>query len=266
MASENGTVLVTNEGGVRTITLNRPKVLNAFNLELSTALNRAIAEVAGDEAVRCVVITGAGRAFCAGQDLIELSESYRGDTPIELGQRLRDNYNPAFAGIRAMEKPVVASVNGVAAGAGCSLALVCDLRIAGDSASFIEAFINVGLVPDCTSTYMLPRLVGVSRAMELAFTGRKVEAAEALRIGLVNQVVPDGRLSAETMALAQRLAAQPTRAIGLTKRALNAAWTAGVDAQLDLEAGLQAVAVRTHDHQEGLHAFLEKRRPEFQGR
>ena len=266
MASEDQTVLVANESGVRTITLNRPKVLNAFNLELSAALNRAVADAAADDTVRCVVITGAGRAFCAGQDLVELSESYRGDAPIELGQRLRDNYNPAFAGIRAMGKPVVASVNGVAAGAGCSLALVCDLRIAGNSASFIEAFINVGLVPDCTSTYMLPRLIGVSRAMELAFTGRKVEAGEALRIGLVNQVVPDDKLSAETMALAQRLAAQPTRAIGLTKRALNSAWTASVDAQLDLEAGFQAIAVRTQDHQEGLHAFLEKRRPEFQGR
>jgi 2-(1,2-epoxy-1,2-dihydrophenyl)acetyl-CoA isomerase len=164
-----------------------------------------------------------------------------------------------------MEKPVVASVNGVAAGAGCSLALACDLRIAAESASFIQAFVNVGLVPDCGSTFMLPRLVGVSRAMELTFMGRRVHAEEALEIGLVNRIVPDGELPAETKNLTRELATLPTRAIGLMKRAINAAWTADLETQLDLEASLQTPASQTHDHREGIQAFLEKRRPRFEG-
>ena len=165
-----------------------------------------------------------------------------------------------------MEKPVVASVNGAAIGAGCSLALACDLRIAAESASLIQGFINVGLVPGSGSTFMLPRLVGMSRAAELAFTGRKVRANEALQMGLVSRVVPDQELPAETMKLARRLAGLPTQVLGLTKRALNAAWTADLETQLDLEAKLQTLASRTHDHREGVLAFLEKRPPQFQGR
>ncbi len=265
MADDDQVVLVRDEGGVRTITLNRPDVLNAFNGDLLTALAQAVREADTDQAVRCLLVTGAGRAFCSGQDLAEYAGRLDSDEPIDLEQRLRDQYNPIIAGIRAMEKPVVASVNGVAAGAGCSLALACDLRIAAESASFIEAFVKVGLVPDCGSTFMLPRLVGMSRAMELAFTGRRVKAAEALRLGLVNQVVPDEELPAEAMRLGQQLAGLPTRAIGLTKRMMNAAWTADLPAQLELEAKLQTPATQTDDHREGVRAFLEKRRPSFKG-
>ena len=188
------------------------------------------------------------------------------DQPLELGSHLRATYNPLILKIRTLEKPVIASVNGVAAGAGCSLALACDIRIAAESASFIEAFIKVGLVPDSGSTFMLPRLIGVSRAMEMAFTGRKIKTDEALRIGLVNQVVPDDQLAQETAALARKLADLPTRAIGLTKRAINAAWRADLETQLDYEAMLQTTAGQTQDHREGVTAFLEKRRPTFQGK
>ncbi|GAG04005.1 unnamed protein product, partial [marine sediment metagenome] len=176
-----------------------------------------------------------------------------------------DEYNPIISRIRTMEKPVVASVNGVAAGAGCSLALACDLRVAAESASLIQAFINIGLVPDCGSTFMLPRLVGICQAMELAFTGRKVEAREALELGLLNRVVPDKELPGEAMGFAQQLAGMPTRAIGLTKRMINAAWTADLETQLELEARLQTPATRTDDHREGVQAFLQRRRPQFRG-
>lgn len=265
MANRDGVVLLKNEGGVRTITLNRPEVLNAFSGDLLAMLGRAVRGAAEDKAIRCLVITGAGRAFCSGQDLAEYAGRLESSDPIDLEKRLRDEYNPIITSIRTMEKPVIASVNGVAAGAGCSLALACDMRIAAESASFIEAFIKVGLVPDCASTFMLPRLVGISRAMELAITGRKVPAAEAVELGLVNRVVPDKELLAETMKLAEQLARLPTRAIGLTKRAINAAWTSELKPQLELEAKLQALATLTDDHREGVRAFLEKRRPHFTG-
>ncbi|UCE60410.1 MAG: enoyl-CoA hydratase/isomerase family protein [Phycisphaerales bacterium] len=266
MAGNSQTILLQNCESVRTITLNRPNVLNAFNEELATALVEALRDAGQDESVRCLMITGAGRAFCSGQDLVEYADRLDGDKPIELEERLRDKYNPIILAIRTMEKPVLASVNGVAAGAGCSLALACDLRIASASASFIEAFINIGVVPDCGSTFMLPRLVGVSRAMELSFTGRRVLAQEALQIGLVNQVVADDELPGEAMNLAQKLASLPTRAIGMTKQAINTSWTADLDAQIELEARLQTPATRTQDHREGVHAFVEKRPPKFRGR
>ncbi len=259
----NNSVLVMGEAGVRTITLHRPQVLNAFDGNLAAALNEALQDADQDESVGCIVITGAGRAFCSGQDLAEYAGRLDTDEPLDLESRLRDEYNPIIARIRTMEKPVIASVNGAAAGAGCSLALACDLRVAGESASFIQAFINIGLVPDCGSTFMLPRLVGVARAMELTFTGRRVPAAEALEMGLVNRVVPDKELPAETGRFARQLAAGPPRAIGLTKRMINDAWTTDLQAQLELEARLQTLAMRTDDHREGLSAFLEKRAPRF---
>jgi len=239
--------------------------LNALDNELLSALGKAVADAEKDKGVRCLVLTGAGRGFSSGQDLADVASRYTSAEPIELGSHLRDRYNPLIARLRTMEKPVVAAVNGVAAGAGCSLALACDLRVAAESAGFIEAFINVGLVPDSGSTFMLPRLVGVARAMELAFTGRKVTAAEALQIGLVNQVVPDAQLAEATQKLARKLASLPTRAIGLTKRAINAAWTNGLEAQLDYEAMLQTTAGQTKDHREGVTAFLEKRPARFVG-
>jgi len=266
MQQNDQAVLTECQGSVRKIILNRPGVYNAINRDLAAALHKAVREADEDASVRCVVITGTGRAFCSGQDLVEYGNRLDSDRPIELEQRLRDAYNPVVAAIRTMEKPVIASVNGVAAGAGFSLALACDLRIAAESASFIQAFINLGLVPDCASTFMLPRLVGVSRAMELTFTGRKVGASEALALGLVNRVVPDKDLPEATSELAQQLAAAPTRAIGLTKQAINAAWTNNLEAQLELEAKLQTPATRTADHREGVQAFFEKRRPLFKGR
>jgi 2-(1,2-epoxy-1,2-dihydrophenyl)acetyl-CoA isomerase len=259
-------VLVENTGGVRTITLNRPDRRNAFNGALIAAVEQAVREADEDEAVRCLVITGAGRAFCSGQDLAELADRYRSDASFELGRRLCDEYNPMILRIRKMEKPVIAAVNGPAVGAGCSLALACDLRVAAESASLTQGFVHVGLVPGSGSTFMLPRLVGASRAAELAFTGRPVRAAEALQIGLVNRVVPDGQLAAETAELAQQLADLPTRAIALTKQAINAAWTADLETQLALEAKLQSLAAGTRDHREGVLAFLEKRPPRFEGR
>lgn len=271
MSDASSAVLIENESAVRTVRLNRPDVLNACNDDLLGSLAAALKDAERDESVRCVVLTGAGRAFCSGQDLDDVKrrneehKSAGGDQPIELGDHLRHMYHPVIARIRAMEKPVIAAVNGVAAGAGCSLALAADVRIAAESASFIEVFINVGLVPDSGSTFMLPRLIGVSRAMELCFTGRKVGAAEALALGLCSQVVPDDQLAETTMKLAGKLASLPTRAIGLTKRAINAAWTHDLDTQLEYEAQLQTVAGKTHDHREGVTAFLEKRKPEFTG-
>ncbi|MEK6677336.1 MAG: enoyl-CoA hydratase-related protein [Planctomycetota bacterium] len=263
---ENPTaILVQDDGGVRTITLNRPDVLNAFNEAMISELSKAVRDAEKDAAVRCVVITGAGRAFCSGQDLAEVAHRYKGDEPIELGDRLRNGYNPIIAKLRTMEKPVIASVNGVAAGAGASLALAGDLRIAAESASFVQAFIHVGLVPDCGSTFFLPRLVGIARAAELTMTGRKLPAAEAFQMGLVNQVVPDAQLLTTTTALAKKLASLPPRGLALTKRALNAAWSADLTTQLDFEAMLQTTAGKTRDHREGVTAFLEKRPPQFRG-
>ncbi|MBI1825014.1 MAG: enoyl-CoA hydratase/isomerase family protein, partial [Planctomycetes bacterium] len=172
---ESANVLeIANDGGIRKLTLSRPDVLNSFNNALLDALNKAVRDAERDNSVRCVVITGAGRGFSAGQDLADVSDRYKSDAPIELGAHIRERYNPLISKIRSLEKPVIAAVNGVAAGAGCSLALACDMRIAAESASFIEAFINVGLVPDSGSTFMLPRLIGLSHAIEMAITGRKV--------------------------------------------------------------------------------------------
>lgn len=265
MSESTTKLLIEDDGAVRTLRLNRPDSLNAFDNELLSQLGKAVADAEKDKSVRCVVLTGAGRGFSSGQDLADVASRYKSDAPIELGSHLRDRYNPLIARIRSMEKPVIASVNGVAAGAGCSLALACDLRIAGESASFIEAFVNVGLVPDSGSTFMLPRLIGVARSMEMAFTGRKVAAAEALSMGLVNQVVPDDQLAEATKKLATKLASLPTRAIGLTKRAINAAWSNDLETQLDYEAMLQTTAGQTKDHREGVTAFLEKRPAKFTG-
>lgn len=256
------TVLTTAEGGVFTLTLNRPDVLNALNDQLTSDLGEAIkfAERASD--VRCVVLTGAGRGFCSGQDLRDRS----GVGQISYGDSIRGRYNPIILRIRTMEKPVIAAVNGVAAGAGCNLALAADLRIASDRASFIEVFSRVGLIPDSGGTFILPRLVGLAKAFELAYTAEPVDAAEALRLGLVNRVIPHDDLMPATMDLAKRLAEGPTRGFGLTKRGFNFALSASLEAALEYEAYLQEIAGRTADHREGVAAFMEKRRPRFEGR
>jgi len=258
-------ILVKNEGAVRTIILNRPEVLNAINEAVATGLLKALRDVERENSVRCLVITGAGRAFCSGQDLAVVQQGIERGQPVDFGRLLRDFYHPVITKVRTLEKPVIASVNGAAAGGGCGLALACDIRLAAESASFVQAFINVGLVPDMGTTFTLPRLIGVSRAMEMAFTGRKVGAEEALRMGLVNQVVPDSRLAEETTRLANQLAAMPTRAIGFIKRAINTGWNADLEAQLDYEAMLQATADDTSDHREGVAAFFEKRPAKFTG-
>lgn len=250
--------------GVLRLTLNRPSRLNALDDELLDALGVALQVARDDDAVRAVLLTGAGRAFCAGADLTQgtlLGE----DRGASVRRRLQQLYAPLILGIRELEKPVVAAVNGVAAGAGMSLALACDLRVCGESASFIQAFVRIGLVPDAGSTFFLPRLVGVAKAAELAMLGSQVSADEALRIGLVNRVVADDSLLGEAVALAERLARGP-RSVGLLKRALNLGLMSDLRTQLGHEEGLQALAVGTADAVEGVTAFLQKRPAEFQGR
>ncbi len=260
MAQED-VLLTRDDAGVRTLTMNRADVLNALNNDLLAAMTKAVREAERDRAVRCLVLTGAGRAFSSGQDLADVAGKYDSPEPIELGQHLRDRYHPLILKLRTMEKPVIAAVNGVAAGAGWSLALAADLRVASDVASFVQAFVHVGLVPDCGSTFMLTRLVGPSRAMEVAFTGRKVKADEALTLGLVSQVVPAADLGAAVDKLARQLADMPPAALALTKRAINAAWSNDLARQLDYESMLQTTAGQTEDHHEGVRAFLEKRSP-----
>ena len=248
------------EDGIQTITLNRPEVLNAFDAAMHRSLQAAFKE-ARDEEVRAVVVTGAGRGFCVGQDLTEFRES-AGD----IAGRLRGSYHPTILGLRSLEKPVVAAVNGAAAGAGLSLALACDLRLAADSATFVPAFINIGLVPDSGGTLFASRLLGEAKAFEWFATGRRLTAAEAHAWGLVTEVVEADALAARAAALAAELAALPTRGIALTKRLLDHAQTATLEEQLEREAQLQTVATQTEDFREGVAAFLEKRRPNFQGR
>ena len=246
---------------VATITLNRPAAFNALTVPMKELLLATLVEAGADAGVRAVIITGAGRAFCAGQDLPERLQP--GAAP--LGEEVRERYNPIVRAIRDMPKPVVAAVNGVAAGAGASLAMACDIRIAADTSSFALAFGRVGLVPDSGATWLLPRLVGAGRAAELALLNQPVAAAEALRIGLVSRAVPGEALAAEAATLAGQLAASAPRAVALTKRALREGWTRDLDAQLEVEADLQDEAGRTRDHAEGLAAFLEKRPPRFTG-
>jgi 2-(1,2-epoxy-1,2-dihydrophenyl)acetyl-CoA isomerase len=234
---------------------------------MTTELAQVVQQLQQDAEVRCVILTGAGRAFSSGQDLGDLKTKYaNADFVPHLAEDLRRRYNPVVLGLRALAKPVIAAVNGVAAGAGLSLALACDLRIAADKASFIEVFINVGLVPDSGNTFFLPRLIGLGKAMELCFTGDKVSAADALTLGLVNKVVPAEELMSATQELAQKLAKLPTAGIGLTKRLLYQSLNSDLESQLEAEAVAQETAGLTADHREGVQAFFEKRPPNFQGK
>ena len=253
-------VETSRDGGVLTITLNRPDVLNAFNAAMHQALAAALKEARADE-IRAVVITGAGRGFCVGQDLTEFREA-----PGDIGARLRGNYHPNVLAVRALEKPVIAAVNGPAAGAGISLACACDLRIASDAATFVPAFINIGLVPDSGGSYFVTRLLGYARAFEWMTSGRRLTAAEAHAWGLVSEIVESDRLAGRAAELASSLAAMPTRGIGMTKRLLDGATTTTLEDQLELEAQLQAAATQTDDFHEGVSAFLGKREPRFRGR
>jgi 2-(1,2-epoxy-1,2-dihydrophenyl)acetyl-CoA isomerase len=253
-------VETTRDGAVLTITLNRPDVLNAFNADLHRALSAALTDAQADD-VRAVVITGAGRGFCVGQDLTEFREA-----PGDIGERLRGNYHPNILALRRLEKPVLAAVNGPAAGAGLSFACACDLRLAAASATFVPAFINIGLVPDSGSTYFVRRLLGTARAFEWMTSGRRLSAVEALEWGLVSEVVEAEKLAERAAERAAELAAMPTRGIGLTKRLFDHAENATLEEQLELEAQLQTTATKTADFREGVDAFLEKREPRFEGR
>lgn len=253
-------------GSVLTITLNRPENLNAFNDPMSFELQAALKQAEKDPTVRAVILTGAGRGFSAGQDLKSRSIAAQGGDVPHLGESIRKRYAPIISKLRHMEKPTIAMVNGVAAGAGASLAFACDLRVCSENAKFIQAFIKVGLIPDSGAAWLLPRLVGYGRALELALTGEPIDAATALSIGLVNRVVSDNELQAVTDSLAQQLASGPTRAIGLLKRAFNQAMTMDLDTFLNYESDLQEIAGRTDDYQEGVAAFSQKRSPAFQGR
>ena len=253
-------------GGIATITMNRPDSLNALNGEISLALQKAIADAAGDREVRCVVITGAGRAFSSGADLSDVDEATEGGGKPDLGAFLRHRYNPIILPIVEMEKPVVASLNGVAAGAAASIALACDFRIASDKARMFQAFIKVGLVPDSGAHYFLTRLVGHAKAAELAMLGEIIDAEECLRLGLVTKVVPHDDLEKETRAFAEQLASGPTRAYALTKKALHFASNSDIAAVLDYEADLQSEISTTEDSVEGIIAFVQKRPPSFKGR
>ena len=256
-------LLMVLDGPVLTVTLNRPEKLNSFNEALHLALQGAVDRMERDSAVRAVLLTGAGKGFCAGQDLGDRNVS--ADQALDLGATLDRFYNPLVRRLRGLEKPVICAVNGVAAGAGANLALACDVVLAARSARFIQAFCRIGLVPDSGGTYFLPRLVGEARARALALTGEAIAAEQACAWGLVWQVVDDERLPAEAMALAQRLAAGPTKGLGLIKRALNASLANDLDRQLDLERDLQREAGATADYREGVAAFIQKRPAAFRG-
>jgi 2-(1,2-epoxy-1,2-dihydrophenyl)acetyl-CoA isomerase len=253
-------VETTRDGGVLTITLNRPDVLNAFNAAMHAGLAGALADARAED-VRAVVLTGAGRGFCVGQDLTEFREA-----PGDIGDRLRSNYHPNVLAIRALEKPVIAAVNGPAAGAGLSLACACDLRVASDAASFVPAFIGIGLVPDSGGSYFVRRLLGTARAFQWMSSNRKLSAAEAHAWGLVDEVVEADALPARAAEIASTYASQPTRGIGMTKRLFDHAENATLEEQLALEAELQTEATQTADFREGVAAFLEKREPRFEGK
>ncbi len=255
------TLLRQTADGVLTLTLNRPDALNSFTVETKEALLAALKDAGRDKEIRALILTGAGRAFSAGQDLKERQAPGVSD----LGTELRVRYNPIILAMRRLEKPIVGAINGVAAGAGISIALACDIVIAAENATFIEAFARVGLVPDTGSTWFLPRLVGPARAAEMMFTADPVDAATAERIGLISRVVPADKLMDEANALAGRLARSAPIALALAKRALNRAFDMRLDEALDYEAQLQSIAGRSDDHKEGVAAFVEKRPPNFRG-
>ncbi|MEN9316199.1 MAG: hypothetical protein RIS35_2592 [Pseudomonadota bacterium] len=259
------TVLTADDGAVRTLTLNRPAALNSFNGTMHRALLAALDAAADDAAVRAVVITGAGRGFCAGQDLND-PELAGADGKPDVGGVVERLYKPLALRVRAMPVPVIAAVNGVAAGAGANLALGCDFAIAGRGASFIQAFSKIGLVPDCGGTWLLPRLVGRARALGLAMTGDKVSADEAAAMGMIWRAVDDATLSNEVRALAARLATMPARALAETRHALDAASTMAYADALDMEARLQGALGAAHDFTEGVDAFRARRAPVFTDR
>ncbi len=253
------------ENGVARLTLNRPDKLNSFNAQMHDEVREAMKTVIGDEGVRCLLLSGNGRGFCAGQDLSDRNVAPDAEVP-DLGESLEQRYNPLVRSLASLEKPVVCAVNGVAAGAGANLALACDIVLAAESAKFIQSFCNIGLVPDSGGSWILPRLVGHARALGLAMLGDRLSARDAEQWGLIWKCVADDELAAESDQLARHLATRPTRGLGLIKRAMAASSTHSLDQQLDLERDLQRLAGRSEDYREGVAAFMQKRDPEFSGR
>lgn len=250
------------QGGVAIIRLNRPQVFNSFNREMALELQQKLDEVSADESVRAIVLTGIGKAFCAGQDLAEVT----GPNPPGFRTILSEHYNPIITRIRQIAKPVIAAVNGAAAGAGANIALACDIVVASESAAFIQAFSKIGLVPDSGGTFFLPRIIGFQKASALMITGEKVSATEAERLGMVYKVYSDAEFMESTIKLAHELAAMPTHAIGLIKNLLNQSMTNDLNTQLAFEEKCQIEAGQTADYKEGVTAFMEKRKPTFGGK
>jgi len=259
------TILVEKKNQITRITLNRPASLNSFNDKMGEEFYSALKDAERDKDTRCLIITGAGRAFSAGEDVSGLKERYTGDSHPSLGDHLRKKYHPMILRIRSMEKPVIARINGIAAGSGASIALACDIRIASEEAGLKQAFIGVGLVPDSGSSYFLTRTLGPGRALELIMTGRTVGAKEAETLGLVNQVVPAAELDEAVNSTAEKLASGPTKALGLSKRIVNQVSSRELSEALEYEAQNQDIAGKTQDHLEAVRAFLEKRKPKFSG-
>ncbi len=260
----SSSILFERAGGIARITLNRPDRLNSFNMAMHAELREALAEVKADKTLRVLLLTGAGRGFCAGQDLADRAVA-PGGAPVDLGASIETNYRPLVLALRELPLPVVCAVNGVAAGAGANIALACDIVIAAKSASFIQAFCKIGLIPDSGGTYFLPRLVGAARAMGLAMLGDKLPAATAAEWGLIWQCVDDTELKPAVEVLLARLAEAPTRGLAATKRALHASASSTLQAQLDLERDLQRELGYSADYREGVAAFGAKRPPAFTG-
>ncbi len=263
-ASDQSVLLESLEAGVLTLTLNRPERLNALNIPLQEALGRAVQRAAADDDCRVVMLTGAGKGFCAGADLSDRAMA-PGEGRLDLGESLEKRYNPLIRAMRSLPKPIVCAVNGAAAGAGANLSLACDIVLAAKSAKFLQAFARIALVPDAGGTWILPRLVGDARARALMMLADPIGAEEAAAWGMIYRVVDDDRLMGQAREICERLAAGPTRVYGLMKRAFAASSVNSLDAQLDLERDLQREAGRTNDFAEGVRAFLEKRQANFRG-
>lgn len=258
-------IQTTLSNGIFYITLNRPDKLNSFNFDMGNQMKEALMEAESNDEVRCILLTGAGRAFCAGQDLAEATE-VSNDPDRDLSEIVNHTYIPIIKGIRELEKPVVCAVNGTAAGAGANIALACDIVIASEEAKFIQSFSQIGLIPDSGGTYILPRLIGLARATALTFLGEKISAQEAVEMGMIWKSCPADSFMDEAEAIAAKLAKMPTRGFGLTKRGFNAGFSNDLETQMKLEAKLQAEAGKTYDYNEGVQAFLEKREPKFKGK